>query len=1238
MTAHSVRRKFLPARPAPAPPAAALLSALFLFSAGFLFAAEPAAPDFATEVRPILSGHCFKCHGPDEATRKGGLRLDDREAALRPAKSGERALVPGDPDASGLVERIFTDDPDALMPPPAAKHPLTAEQKDVLKRWVAAGAEYKEHWAFIPPRKTDPPANGEAHPVDAFVKDALRRHGLEPRPGADRHTLIRRVSLDLTGLPPTPEEADAFAADPDPRAYENLVDRLLASPHYGERWARRWLDLARYADTNGYEKDRVRSIWPWRDWVIKALNDDLPFTEFTIRQLAGDLLPDATVEQKVATGFHRNTMLNEEGGTDPLEFRFAAIVDRVHVTATAWLGLTMACAQCHTHKYDPILHTDYYKFMAFLNNADEPVMSLPDPGIAARREELEKQALAIEATLAERFPVPGEFVWADAPVAAASARAEGGAILQVQPDNAVLAAGPAPDRDEYTVTLTPPATGEPLTHFRVEALTDASLPSTGPGRTPHGNFVLSEFTVTLKLPDGSLRPLAFTGASADFEQNGFPARHAIDGNPDTGWAIAGATPLNTNRRAVFRLKEPVTPPAGAVLEARLAQNYGSRHTLGKFRVQPGFEKPDPRPLEERRREHLEAKFQAWLKEESAKAVRWTTLKPRKAWSEIPVLRVLPDDSILSTSDITKSDTYTVETGTELKNITAVRLEALPDESLPMGGPGRVYYEGPEGDFYLSAFRLFRNGEPVKFSGAAQSYAAGGDTADKMLDDDLQSGWSINGGQGKRHVAVLKLAAPLEDAGDLKFELLCEKYYAAGLGRFRLSVTDDPAAGAASDHPPEVEELLLRKGGWTPEELAVLKDRFLRVAPELASARAEAERLRAAKPKFPTTLVLTERPPDNPRATRVHHRGEFLQPKEEVTADVPGFLPPLPPGVKRDRLALARWLVSRENPLTARVTVNRQWQAFFGQGLVRTLEDFGYQGETPSHPELLDWLAVWFMEDGWSLKRLHRLIVTSKTYKQDSGATPEILEKDPQNRLLSRGPRHRVEAEMIRDLTLSAAGLLSRKIGGPSVFPPQPPGVTTEGAYGALQWKVSEGEDRYRRGLYTFAKRTTPYAMFAGFDAPSGEACVARRDVSNTPLQMLTLLNDTVMLEAAQTLGRQAAERSRAALAGAGKTEADPSPENAAINAETPAREAETEALVWMFRRVLTRPPQPEEANMLQEFCRAQKARLKNGELNAAALAGAPEGASKEDPSLVDAAAFTATARALLSLDEAIVKH
>lgn len=1167
--------------------------------------------DFQRDVRPILSAHCFKCHGPDDKARKSGLRLDVRQQALNPAKSGARAIVPTNPSESQLVTRIFSSDPDELMPPPGAKLPLTTEQKEILKRWITAGAEYTEHWAFIPPLRWSPPivqnTNWPRNAIDHFILARLEKEGLQPSPPAGRYTLVRRLYLDLIGLPPTPEEADAFVQDPSPLAYETLVDQLLASPHYGERWARHWLDLARYSDTNGYEKDRRRSIWPYRDWVINALNADLPFDQFTIEQIAGDMLPNPTPSQRIATGFHRNTMLNEEGGIDPLEFRYHAVVDRINTTATAWLGLTLACAQCHTHKYDPIPHESYYQMLAFLNNADEPEIEVPNPAVVEKRAAIEKQIAQLTANLPNRFPVES-LRWE--PIAPTRLLTDPPIAIETAADQSFL----LPAASTNSATLEFASGTNSITTLQIEFLADPTQPKNGPGRSPEGEAILSELIIKAAPANdpAQLQQLKIASASTDSDSKDHPVAHAIDGKNDTGWLIQRSPSPTGFRTATFTLDKPVHFPDGTRWIIELQNPTSKNQAPARLRVSLGNPVQDDRPESVRRKENLQRRFDRWRQRELARAVTWFPLRPAQAKSNLPLLTLQADDSILASGDQTKSDTYELRFTNTPPHITAIRIEAIPDERLPRHGPGRAYYEGPAGDFTLSEISLHSTAHPIPFRSATHSFATGHFTAEAAIDGNPQTGWSIDGGQGKTLWAVFNLAAPLAATNEFTLKMIFERHYSAGLGRFRIWATTASSSviPEALGLPRDIEILLASNEPLNEPDRTRLLEHYLTIAPELAPARKEIDDLRKSMPAYQTTLAFQERPPENPRSTHRQHRGEFLQPAEKVEPSVLPILHPMAPDVPRNRLSFARWLVDPNNPLVGRVVMNRHWAALFGTGIVRTVQDFGFQGESPSHPELLDWLALEWIAQNWSVKKMHRLIVTSATYQQSSRVTPSLLEKDPQNRLLARGPRFRIEAELVRDTALRAAGLLSEKIGGPSVFPLQPPGITTEGTYGPLEWKVSPGEDRHRRGLYTFSKRTAPYAMFITFDGPSGEACIARREVSNTPLQALTLLNDAVFVETAQALGQ--------------------------LIARTPGND-ESRAIL-LFRRCLTRPPHPAELTQLLDFYRTQQQRLQKGELDAKTIAGPSSSPLDTTDPLIQRAAWTAAARALLNLDQAITKN
>jgi hypothetical protein len=962
--------------------------------------------DFQREIRPLLSDRCFKCHGFDEEMQEADLGLHTFAAATRDL-GGYQAVKPGDHAASELIARLISEDPKEVMPPPKSNKPrFSPEEVALMKRWIDQGGKYEEHWSFKKPARPEVPAMGESrsdHPIDRFL-DAKRVGKELPLNGpADPRTLIRRLSYDLRGLPPTMEETGVFLAEHEKNpeaAWAALIDRFLASPAYGERWARDWLDLARYSDTNGYEKDRPRSIWPYRDWVVRAFNADLPFDQFTIAQLAGDLLPNPTTDQLIATGFHRNTMLNEEGGIDPLEFRYLAMIDRVATTGSVWMGLTTGCAQCHTHKFDPITHTDFYALFALLNNADEPEIEIVDSTLTKQRQEMEKQI-------------------------------------------------------------------------------------------------------------------------ADLEM-----------------------------KAVATIDE--------------------------------------------------AKYRAWLADLRGKSAPWTILPPLKAKSNLPLLEIEKDHAIYASGDFTKRDVYDVTLDLAPlagKAVTALRLEVLPDPRLPANGPGAAFYEGRKGDFFLSEVSATAGGQKLTFSGASVSFGkisigSGEAKGENLYDGDGSTGWSTATREGEAHALVLNLATPLAGAKTLDLNLLFERHFVAGLGKFRLSATT--AEGAVVALPSGTPDL-------HAGDEASLRSAFVRIDPEHKAHQDAIATLRKRLPDPPTTLVMKERPPQNPRPTHRHHRGEYLSPKEAVAPAVPAVFEPIPEGTPANRLGLAKWLVSDRNPLGSRVLVNRTWQVFFGRGIVHTAGDYGYQSELPSHPELLDWLAVEVAAQGWSVKKLHRLIVTSAAYRRDSRIDSIQLEKDPDNLLLARGPRFRLTGEMLRDGALASAGLLSPKMGGPSVYPPQP-GSVVELAYGNDAWKTSGGEDRYRRSLYTFSKRTAPFAAYLTFDGPTGENCLPRRDRTNTPLQALTLMNDPMFHEAAEGLAR---------LSGTGGGQ-DP--------------------LGSIFRRVLTRLPSEVEKQEYLAFYETQRARLASGELKADAILSADKG-----PVTPELAAWAMVARVLLNLNENITR-
>ena len=1108
-------------------PLATLLFAVSFGYIGSVFADdEPKEISFSRDIRPILSANCYKCHGPDDAR-------DDNGKSLR--KAGLRLDVEDSQDWDDVIDRITATDPEDIMPPPEANKTLKPEEIELIKRWIDEGAEYETHWAFIHPKASSIPSN--KHSIDHLFENDLADK-------ADPYTLIRRLHLDLIGLPPTIEVADGFAANPTPDAFTKIVDELLASPRYGERWARRWLDLARYADTNGYEKDRDRSIWPYRDYVIKSLNADKPFDQFTIEQLAGDMLPNATPEQIIATGFHRNTMLNEEGGIDPLEFRYHAMADRVATTGTAWLGLTTGCAQCHTHKYDPITHHDYFGLMAYLDNTDEPDFHLPDSDLKARQKANQAQAKKLLAELPSKWPAPssrGDFQPQTIKTVTTS-----GSKAEVK-DHTVLITGPIPVKDTYTITLE--STESNISALRLDTL---AFSGKGPGRTKHGNFVLNEIEVLASPLKGKPQPMkvGLATAKSDAEQESFPASNAIDGDLGTGWAIhQKGKQLNKNRYLEVDFSQPIKFEGGTRLTVKLIQNFGGDHHIGCF----GLSLAKTTSSGEDPKQHLQKSYETWLTRQKPNLVDWQLLTASKAEANVPFLTKEEDGVIFVGGDISKKDIFTLNFPALDKPIHSLRLDALPDDRLPAGGPGMTYYEGRKGDFFLSEFEVHQGNQKLAFSGSSQTgfgaqYGKGNAAASAAIDGDVQSGWSLKGLVGTHQAAVFNLSKPIPAGQSFTIKMNFGRHFASTIGKFRFSASDKTNPNA-----------ILHTG--------TLQD-FLLQAPEL---RAQADKIRALQKqlKGTPTLVMKERPAGHTRPTFLRHRGEYTQPRDRVEPRLPAAIYPENKAFPKNRLEFARWLVSPKNPLTARVVVNRHWAAFFGKGIVPTLDDFGMQGQLPTQPALLDHLAVTFIENGWSLKKLHRLIVTSQAYQQDSkiksGTSKQFL-------------RQRLEAEIIRDSALKASSLLSEKMFGSPVRPLQPPGVS-EVAYGGRKWKASNEVDRYRRSVYIYQKRTAPFAFLTTFDGGSGEACLAKRDRSNTPLQALTLMNDPMFLEIAENFGKL-------------------------LEKHTGSLE---EKITLAFRRLLTRPPTKDEVRILSEFHQKHKS-------------------------------WPTLTRALLSLDEAVTKN
>ncbi len=1007
------------------------------FETGETSEAATQSPVFAQKIRPILAQRCYSCHGP--TLQQNGLRLDSL-ASIRKGSEYGPIIVPHKADQSRLIRRLEAQERPQM---PYGGPPLTGEEISTIREWINAGApgpddttpiaatKAPKHWAYVKPSLPALPAVKNTawvrNPIDNFILAKLEKEGLQPAPEANKSTLLRRVYLDITGLPPTPQELHDFLADTRPDAYERVVDRLFASPHYGEHWASQWLDLARYADSNGYEKDNRRTAWEYRDWVIRALNADLSFRDFTIDQIAGDMLPNPTEDQLIATGFNRNSMLNQEGGIDINEYYYYSEVDRVNTTASVWLGSTLACAQCHNHKFDPFPQKDYYRFLAFFSNVQhgdanengahwmqEPELELPNEAQARKSKELRAQIAELQHRLDTQTPALDESQarwekqlaetekkWVT--LRPTEYRSEGGAKLQLLPDGSILAGGANPEADTYTIKTSVPLTG--VTGIRLEVLPDSSLPHNGPGRDAAGNFFLSDFDVQ----PASGPKVQWKKASADDAQEGYEIDGVVEKKPGrlSGWAINEGTDSSLRRQAVFVPEKPMAT-----------------------------------------------------------------------------------DSLVIT---------------------------------------------------------------------------------------------------------------------LKHQM---RHSSRNIGHFRISVTQNADPEFVVDIPASVRPVLsIPAEKRTDKQKQELSAAYRAVAPELNDTRKQMADLQHAVKalNINTAMIMREQSASIRPAAYIRERGTYTSPGELVYADVPSALNPLPKGVTPDRLALARWLVSDDNPLTARVTVNHFWEAIFGHGIVETSEDFGTQGDPPSHPELLDWLAVQFMRDGWSMKKIQRLIVTSATYRQDSRVTPELLAKDPYNKLYAHGPRFRVGAETVHDIALDESGLLSNKMFGPPAFPYQPEGVW-DIPYSSDKWIESNGEDRYRRAVYTFIRRSAPYPSLVTYDAPSREFCTIRRVRTNTPLQALTSLNNPYFFDAARAMAHR--------LMAEGGNSVD-------------------DRIKYGF--ILTASRQPSEAELAKvgSFFRAEEANYRSNP-DAAYKMIKTKTVSQEDA--IETAAWTMVSNVLLNTDEAITKE
>jgi len=1041
---------------------------------------QPEPIVFHRDIRPILSDACFHCHGPDNAKRQGELRLDTGEGVFE-ERDGYRVIVPGDVDKSELYRRLVTDDEDERMPPADSVRKLSDREIGLIARWIEQDAQWQAHWSFIPPRRPQVPSVKDTswlrNAIDAFVLSRLEAEGLAPSPEATKSTLVRRVTLDLTGLPPTPAEVDAFLADPAENAYEKLVDRLLASPRYGERMAVSWLDAARYADTNGYQSDGDRIMWRWRDWVIDAFNRNAPYDEFTVDQLAGDLLPDPTLDQLIATGFNRNHRGNGEGGVIAEEYAVEYVVDRVDTTSTVWLGLTMACGRCHEHKYDPFSQKEFYEFFAFFNNVPErgrafkhgnspPTIKAPTWLQQERLDDLQRKLAAATDEL-ERLE----------PQLAQAQREWEESHALTEPVNFSVSDGL-------------------ITHFPLDGSTEEA---TGHIQEKAKSDSQDEEKTEEVVPASPPKP------------------------PHFGDGLLG-------QAALFQGEESIN-----------AGNFADFDYVDKFSLAAWI---DPGELTD-----------------GTLLSRINEIGPLKGYD----LRL--DEGKLQLNLVTRwlDDALRVET----------------KESLQPNGWRHVLvtYDGSK---LAAGIKMYVNGLPQPIEANLDE-----------LNQSFQVAEPFRIGSGS--LSVGRYRGSIDDV----------RVYDRVLSREEIELVATPDS---------IDKLVaLDSSARTETQAAKLRAYYLaHQAPEpIQQAHRRAKALEAKIDTLidviPTTMVMIDR--EDPKETFLLVRGQYDKPGEKVVPNVPGALPPLPENAARNRFGFARWLVNGSNPLTARVAVNRYWQTHFGMGLVKTVEDFGSQGERPSHPELLDWLAVEFVDGAWNVKVLQRAIVTSATYRQSSKVTTALYNRDPENRLFARAPRRRLPAEMVRDQALALSGLLVEQLGGPSVKPYQPAGLWEE--LSGNSYQPDHGAGLYRRSLYTFWKRTAPPPSMMTFDSAGREMCTVRQTRTNTPLQALVLMNDVTYVEAARVLA-----------------------ERVMTSPDATAAERIAEA----FYRVTSRQPRSGELDILQQGFDRYLGNYRENPAAAKELVSLGESPPNETLEAAELAAYTAVTSLILNLDEVVTSQ
>ncbi len=1160
-------------------------------------AAEP-VPNFSREVRPILSDHCFACHGPDEAQRMADLRLDSAEGLAR--------VVGGDAAGGELLARIESSSEDEMMPPPEFHKPLAAEQKQTLRRWLAAGGEFEQHWAFVPPAIPPQPVPDDVPglvPIDAWIEYRARQAGLKLNGPADRRTLLRRVCLDLTGLPPTRQQIDSFLRDDSPEAYERLVDQLLASPHFGEHQGRYWLDLVRYADTHGLHLDNYREMWPYRDWVIAAFNSNMPFDQFIVEQLAGDLLPDATPAQRIASGFNRLNVTTNEGGSIYEEVFARNVIDRTDAFGTIFLGLTTGCAVCHDHKFDPITQRDYYSMFAFFNSLDGRAMDGnakdPAPVITVTTADLQRQLDETDEALrlvGQQMRSPMETLddaqrsWEQSLVEAAASGAgnaepparqhvaliptevtsEAGVKMQLSDDGSFKVVGEAAAKDNTIVLAELPAGGQWQT-LVLEALVDT--PEQRVGLSGNGNVVLSEVVVEQRPLDSQAAwtPLPIPQAAADVEQadGAFGVSYAIDGKlvGNQGWAAAGHQKPG-GRQAWFSM--PALAEISQPTELRIQLKYQSQYAQHQFR------------------------------------------QVRLSLSDAPLAEVTNQELVASPFRLA---------GPIRLDDPATGYAALPADDLKQwpGQPELAAYGGVAAwEPGSEALPVAVNTLPAISNAASVSWIH--QTIASPAPQDVQLLFGCDDGHvvflNGQEVGRLEGERPLQ-ALQRQYELKLQK----GNNEIVVQVVNHQAdsrwtyalVGSAVQVPVSLAALVRLPAAEREEPLKEALRLYYRrqvcqhadwLALEQHETKLQEGREQLLKQR-PTTLVWKELA--EPRTAHLLIRGQYDAPGDAVPRATPGFLPDFPADAPLNRLGLAQWLTMPEHPLTSRVVVNRFWQQLFGTGLVKTSEDFGSQGEPPVHPELLDWLAADFQMHAWDVKRFMKQLVLTQAYQRSSAVTPSMLKIDPLNRLLARGPRFRLDAEVLRDQALALSGLLVDKQGGPSVKPPQPDGLWAAVGYSGsntVRFTEDSGEKQLRRSVYTFWKRTAAPPQMSTFDAPSRESCTARRERTNTPLQALVMLNESQYLRAARELAHR------------GLTES--------------AGSSPRDQLGWLFETVTVRPPSASEADELCGLFEELTAYYQAHPELANQLAGTDEQA-------VEVASWTVLASTLLNLDEVVAK-